>query len=194
MLPRFKLKDRPFFALIRRGCGLAGEGLVMKFVQLAAITAAMMLLAAPFAGAQPSPEQPGPAPSGPAQSSPPAVANTNVNLRQGPGTTYTIIATIPAGAPVQIGNCEGQWCQVNWQGQNGYVIATSVGQGGAGPPPGGAPPPGPGPVAVYPGAPPPGYYPPGYYPPGYYPPPPPYYGPDYYGYGPYYRHGYYHRW
>ena len=105
---------------------------------------------------------------------------TNVNLRQGPGTNYTVITTIPAGAPVEVSNCQGQWCQVSFQGQNGYVIATGIGQGGAGPPPGGPPPGGPPP-------PPPGYYPP---PPGYYPPP--YYGPyPYYGYGHYYRRRYY---
>jgi len=140
----------------------------------------------------------------------PAVVGTNVNLRQGPGTNYTAITLIPAGATVEVNGCNGQWCQVSFGGQNGYVIATSIGQGppgGAPPgaPPGGPqappgappPPPGPnGPVAVAPGAPPPGYYPPppGYYaPPGYYYPPPAYYDPYYYGNGPYWR-GYYRRW
>jgi len=129
---------------------------------------------------QPGPPQPGP-PPGPPQSgdpsqAPPAVVNTTVNLRQGPGTSYTVINKIPAGSPVDVGNCSGQWCQVTWQGQNGYVIATSLAQGGGGAPPPGAPPPG----AVAGGPPPPGYYGP------YYGAPPPYYGPYYYGYGPYY--------
>jgi hypothetical protein len=161
---------------------------------------------------QPPPDQPPPPQGGPGQpapgpapgqagAAPPAVVSTNVNLRQGPGTTYTIVGKIPAGAPVEVDNCDGQWCQVTFQGQHGYVIATSLGQGGAAPPPGaggpppGGPPPG-GPVAGYPGGPPPpppGYPPPGYPPPpGYYPPP--YYGPYpyYYGYyGPYYRRRYY---
>ena len=163
----------------------------MKFAQIAAGTAAFILLAAQSATAQPMPAQPPPpqlAPPeppgqpGPGQPGPPPpggpppeVAITNVNLRQGPGTNYTVITTIPAGAPVEVGNCQGQWCQVSFQGQNGYVIATGIGQGGAGPPQGGPPPP------------PPGYYPP---PTGYYPPP--YYGPyPYYGYGHYYRRRYY---
>lgn len=90
--------------------------------------------------------------------------------------------TIPAGAPVDVSGCSGQWCQVTFQGQNGYVIATSLGQGG--PPPG----------------PPRGPYPPGYPPPPpVYPPPypPPYYGPypyGYYGPGPYWRHRGYYGW
>lgn len=57
----------------------------------------------------------------------PAVATTNVNLRQGPGTASPAITTIPAGAPIDVTSCEGQWCQVTFQGQSGFVIATSVG-------------------------------------------------------------------
>ncbi|MFZ0527991.1 MAG: SH3 domain-containing protein, partial [Xanthobacteraceae bacterium] len=109
----------------------------------------------------------------PAGGPPPAAVNTNVNLRQGPGTNYPIVTTIPAGAPVNVSGCNAGWCQVAFQGQGGYIIATSL------------------------GAPPPRTYPPGYPPP---PPPlypPPYYGPYPYGYGPgpYWRHrGYYGGW
>lgn len=139
----------------------------------------------------------------------PALATNNVNLRQGPGTTYPVIATIPGGSTVEISGCSGEWCNVVWQGRTGYSIATSFDQGGNAPP-GGAPPPGsPPPAAGGPpppgggpppgtsaGGPPPGYPPPpgGYPPPppGYYPPPPGYYPPPYgYGPGPYYPYGYY---
>jgi hypothetical protein len=152
----------------------------------------------------------------------PALAVNNVNLRQGPGTTYTIIMTIPGGSNVDVSGCDGQWCQVTFQGQNGYAIATSFDQGGGAPPPGAAvgpppagyaaPPAGP-PPAGYAPAPPPGYAgpPPGADPnvpipvyPGAPPPvgPPVYVGPPppayyYYGYGPYYGpywRGYYRRW
>lgn len=130
----------------------------------------------------PGPDQSGPPPPGAPSQAPPAVVNTTVNLRQGPGTTYTVVGKIPAGSPVDVGNCNGQWCQVTWQGQNGFVIASSLGQEGGD---GGPPPPG----AVAGG--PPGYPPP----PGYggpvYGAPPPYYGPYYYGYGPYYGRPYY---
>jgi len=107
----------------------------------------------------------------------PALAVNNVNLRQGPGTTYTVILTIPGGSNVDVGICSGEWCQVTFQGQNGYAIATSLDQGGgapppaaAGPPPAGyaGPPAGP-PPAGYAPAPPPGYAAP---PPGYAGPPP----------------------
>lgn len=112
----------------------------------------------------------------------PALATTNVNLRNGPGTTYTVITTIPGGSNVDVSGCNAGWCQVSFQGQNGFVIATSLDHGG-----GGAP------IPVAPGAPPPGYI----GPPVAVAPPPYYYGygPYYYGYGPYYgwRGGYWHR-
>jgi hypothetical protein len=100
----------------------------------------------------------------------PALAINNVNLRQGPGTTYTVIMTIPGGSNVDVSGCSGQWCQVTFQGQNGYAIATSFDQGGGAPPPGAAGPP-PAGYAGPPAGPPPGSYasPP---PPGYAGPPP----------------------
>lgn len=144
----------------------------------------------------------------------PGMVNTTVNLRQGPGTSTPIVGRIPAGSPVEVGTCSGEWCQATFQGMSGYVIATALAQGGPpGGPPRGAPPPGYPPPPGYagpPGPPPPGYAgpppgyagppgppPPGYAgpPPGYAGPPPypypgpgPYYGgPYYYGYGPYWR-------
>jgi len=144
----------------------------------------------------------------------PALAINNVNLRQGPGTTYTIIMTIPGGSNVDVSGCSGQWCQVTFQGQNGYAIATSFDQGGGATPPGAAGPPSAG-YAGQPGyAPPPGYAgpppdvdpdapipvspigPPPIGPPIYVGPPPPAYHFYGYGYGPYYGPyggGYYYR-
>ncbi len=155
----------------------------MNIAQMAACAAALLALSAQ--GTQAAP----------------ALATSNVNLRQGPGTNFPVITTIPGGSTVEISGCSGQWCNVVWQGQTGYSVATSFDQGGPNsPPPGGAPPPGAegappppgatagGPVpAGPPGAPPPGYPPP---PPGYPPPPPGYYPPPYYpGYGPYPYYG-----
>lgn len=146
----------------------------MSFMRLAACTTVLAALSAGAVSAEP------------------ALVTTNVNLRQGPGTTYQITTTIPGGSTVEAASCTSQWCQVTWQGQNGYVISTSLDSGngapgGAGGPsapsgPGGpaaAAPPG-GPVGGVPGddIPVPAYG-------G--PPPPAYVGPPaFYGYGPYY--------
>jgi hypothetical protein len=143
----------------------------MKFASLAAFAAGLVALSGACAVAAPG------------------LINTTVNLRQGPGTTTPVVTKIPGGSTVEVAGCSGEWCQVTWQGQSGYVIATSLGQGGGGAPLPGGPPPGyAGPPPGYP--PPPGYYPP----PGYVPPPgyygyPYYYGGYGYGYGPYWRGG-----
>jgi len=143
-----------------------------------------------------TPPPPGPPPhSGPEASAVAhAVTHTNVNLRNGPGTTYTVVTLIHAGSSVEVSGCKNGWCQVVFEGQNGYIIESSIAPGAPGParrpgpPPGYAGPPGPPPPGYV--APPPGYYPP---PPGYYPPP--YYYGGYYG-GPYWgwRRGYWRRW
>jgi hypothetical protein len=131
----------------------------------------------------------------------PALAVNNVNLRQGPGTDYAVVLTIPGGSNVDVGGCSGQWCQVTFQGRHGYAIATSFDQGGGTPPAGYAPPPPPAgyagpppdadsdvPIPVAPIAPPP-IGPPVYV--G--PPPPAYYFYGYGRYGPYWHGGYYYR-
>jgi uncharacterized protein YraI len=55
-----------------------------------------------------------------------AVVSANVNLRSGPGTDSEILATIPAGSTVRIGKCQGDWCAVTWNEQNGYAIARNL--------------------------------------------------------------------
>jgi uncharacterized protein YraI len=61
----------------------------------------------------------------------PAVVGARVNVRQGPGTNYGIITTLPAGATVDVAGCSGEWCNVTWNGRGGYAIARNLGMGGA---------------------------------------------------------------
>ena len=75
----------------------------------------------------------------------PALATANVNLRQGPGTNYGVITTIPGGSTVDVINCSGEWCNVQWQGRGGYAVARNLDMGGG---------PGPGPAVVGPPGPP----------------------------------------
>jgi len=128
-----------------------------------------------------------------------AAVTAAVNLRSGPGTDSEIITTIPAGSTVRATSCSGEWCEVTWNGRDGYAIARnlSIGaprqagvygpqpgyaggvprQAGAhGPQPGYADGYGPEPGVVY-GA------------PGYYAPPAVVYGPTYYGQRVYYGPG-----
>ncbi|MDE2286519.1 MAG: SH3 domain-containing protein, partial [Hyphomicrobiales bacterium] len=76
--------------------------------------------AAPPPGAPPQPGAPpeGPPPgAAPPPGSPPggtraAMVYSNVNLRQGPGTNFNVLVTIPAGSPISVAGCSGAWCQV----------------------------------------------------------------------------------
>ncbi len=68
-----------------------------------------------------------------AVSAAPAVVITNLNLRQGPGTNFGIITTIPGGATVNVVTCSGEWCNVTFGDRGGYVLARSLDMGAPGP-------------------------------------------------------------
>ena len=106
----------------------------------------------------------------------PAYVKTTVNMRSGPGTTNEIVTRIPGGSLVDANNCKDGWCEVAWQGKNGFAIQTALDLSGRVPRR---------PRTIY--APAPGYV---EGPPIYYGPPPYYYGPRYYYYGPYWRRRY----
>jgi uncharacterized protein YraI len=64
-----------------------------------------------------------------------AVAVTDLNVRAGPGPQYPVVGTIQANGSVEMFGClpEGNWCQVNWQGNQGwsyaeYLAVTNEGQ------------------------------------------------------------------
>ncbi len=44
----------------------------------------------------------------------------SVNMRSGPGTQFTVITTVQAGAPVTINGCNAGWCDVIWGGVRGW--------------------------------------------------------------------------
>jgi hypothetical protein len=118
------------------------------------------------------------------------MAVAKVNLRRGPDTDSEIVATIPAGSAVRVGECDGEWCEVTWNGRSGFAIARNLNlgpsrQAGGYPAQPGAPG-----YPVRPGGPdyPDDYDRPAYGPRPYYGPPAAY-GPDYYYYGG--RRGYY---
>ena len=102
----------------------------------------------------------------------PAYVMTNVNMRSGPATTNEIVTKIPGGSLIEANNCKDGWCEVTWQGKNGFAIQTALDLSGRAPSR---------PRTTYRVAP--GYVesgPPVYYGPG------PYYSPYYYGPGYYY--------
>ena len=49
------------------------------------------------------------------------ITTEELNLRSGPGTTYSIIAVMPAGAKVTVLSVSGDWAKVTYEGKTGYA-------------------------------------------------------------------------
>ncbi|MGB4588336.1 MAG: SH3 domain-containing protein [Clostridiaceae bacterium] len=65
------------------------------------------------------------------QASPPSnpsgteyVTTANLNLRNGPGTSYAIILTLPMGKPVTVSSISNNWANLTYNGIAGYASAT----------------------------------------------------------------------
>jgi len=50
-----------------------------------------------------------------------AVATSNVNVRQGPGTSYRVVDVLRRGDAVNISRCTNGWCQISHAGTNGWA-------------------------------------------------------------------------
>ena len=49
------------------------------------------------------------------------VTTANLNLRSGPGTSYSIIAVIPKGTQVNVISISGNWAKLTYAGKQGYA-------------------------------------------------------------------------
>jgi hypothetical protein len=59
----------------------------------------------------------------------PGFASATVNLRAEANTTSAVLAKIPLGGRIDIGDCADGWCAVTYKDQSGFSIQTSVGTG-----------------------------------------------------------------
>lgn len=77
---------------------------------------------------EPTQEPPSPTPAPAAR----LTAGQNVNVRQGPGTNYSTIGSLRAGQSFEITgkNAAGDWWQITFNGQPGWVIANLVSASG----------------------------------------------------------------
>ena len=55
-----------------------------------------------------------------------------MNLRASAGTSSEVLAKIPAGTRLEVTNC-ADWCEVEWQGKKGFVIANALDRSGRAP-------------------------------------------------------------
>lgn len=51
-------------------------------------------------------------------------------LRAGPGSSFSVIGHMPAGTKVEVTDCSGGWCQVDFNGIAGFVGAPDLGPAG----------------------------------------------------------------
>ena len=65
----------------------------------------------------------------------PATAQTDLNVRSGPGTQYPVVGSIQAGETVDAGGCTGSWCQVRFSGGSGFASRNYLAMGGGAPGP-----------------------------------------------------------
>jgi Bacterial SH3 domain len=57
----------------------------------------------------------------PAEEFKPSATIASVNLRKAPRIDGEILALIPMGTIVEVGDCRDGWCRVSWNGQDGAV-------------------------------------------------------------------------
>jgi uncharacterized protein YraI len=62
----------------------------------------------------------------------PAQVTSDLRLRSGPGTNYPVVASLPAGATVDVHDCGASWCRVMWGARQGFVSRVYLAMGGGG--------------------------------------------------------------
>ncbi len=60
-----------------------------------------------------------------------AQIDNKLNMRQGPGPEHRVIVVMPAGATVNVGECRGEWCQIEYRGQRGFASSALLSGGDA---------------------------------------------------------------
>jgi uncharacterized protein YraI len=51
----------------------------------------------------------------------PAIIDTNVNLRSGPGGAFEVVAVMPEGSRLDVQKCGDEWCRVRFGHLSGYA-------------------------------------------------------------------------
>lgn len=54
---------------------------------------------------------------------PSGASGSTVNLREGAGKDWAIVAKVPVGSKVQVIEDKGTWCKIDWNGKTGWMMA-----------------------------------------------------------------------
>jgi uncharacterized protein YraI len=68
----------------------------------------------------------------PAAQAAPGTITTNVNVRSGPGTNYSVVNVLQRGTSVDVQQCQSSWCYVQTRGTSGWVSANYLSGGTSG--------------------------------------------------------------
>lgn len=60
----------------------------------------------------------------------PAVVDSPLNVRSGPGTQYRVVDVARRGEVVDVDYCRGSWCRIERRGPDGWVSANYLSRGG----------------------------------------------------------------
>jgi hypothetical protein len=50
----------------------------------------------------------------------------DTRLQQAPSSGSKVLATIPRGSAITVGDCTNGWCRVSWNRRDGYVLTKTV--------------------------------------------------------------------
>ena len=56
----------------------------------------------------------------------PGIVTAETELLQGPAAESKLLAVIPKGSAIAVGDCSNGWCRVSWNGRDGYILTKSV--------------------------------------------------------------------
>jgi uncharacterized protein YraI len=56
----------------------------------------------------------------------PGVVTVRVQLHQAPSNDSQVLASIPRGSAVKVRNCTNGWCNVSWNGHDGYIVTKDI--------------------------------------------------------------------
>jgi uncharacterized protein YraI len=59
-----------------------------------------------------------------------ATITDNLNVRTGPGISYSVIGRMPAGSNIRVLSCGSSWCRLAWNDTAGYASRKFISSGG----------------------------------------------------------------
>ena len=56
----------------------------------------------------------------------PGIVVVQADLQEAPAADSKVLALIPKGGAISVGDCSNGWCRVSWNGRDGYILTKSM--------------------------------------------------------------------